>query len=121
MRDDLNSPIEGIEDAITRQYPECVKEPCNECPWRRAALPGHLGPYTPEEWTEVAHGESPIACHKTIPSGGGWGDRTRQCRGAAMFRANVAKTPKNPTITTGPRDTERVFRKNYEFIDHHSL
>lgn len=117
---DLNAPIASVEDAMTRdEYPAPVPKPCRECPWRRNATPGHLGPFTADEWLEVAHGEYPIACHMTIPPGGGWGDQTRQCAGAARFRANVCKSPRNPTIAAGPQDPERVFSRNAEFREHH--
>lgn len=119
VRDDLNAPIRDLEDAVTRVYPPPVKEPCRECPWRRASWAGHLGPFSPEEWLDILHGESPIACHLTIPPGGGWGDNTRQCRGAAIMRANVCKTPRNPSIETGPEDPVTVFRRNAEFLEHH--
>lgn len=115
----LNTPVESIAESIGREYPPPVKEPCNDCPWRRAAKPGWLGPYEADLWLEIIHGESPIACHKTIPAGSGWGENTQQCRGAAIFRANVCKSPRNPSIETGPRDIERVFQTNDEFKNHH--
>lgn len=115
----LNEPVKSIEEAMSREYPPCVKEPCNDCPWRRDATRGWLGPYDADEWLRCAHGESAIACHQTIPEGGGWGENTRQCRGAAIFRANVCKSPWNPTVETGPRDTKRVFAWDDEFKAHH--
>lgn len=99
--------------------PPAVKDPCNECPWRRDAAPGHLGPHSAMEWHRIAHGESAIACHKTIRVSGEWAPGTRQCRGAAIFRENVCKNPRNPTIETGPRDMETVFATDEEFIEHH--
>lgn len=114
---DLNEPAQGIEDAMTREYPDCVAEPCNECPWRRDAMPGHLGPMDAREWAQAAHGETAIACHKTL-SGDGW-EGASQCRGAAIFRENVCKNPRNPTITTGPEDHDQVFSSNEQFVNHH--
>lgn len=108
-----------------RTYPDAVPQPCNECPWRREAVPGHLGPYTPLDWIKIAHGEAPIACHKTIvvqlgETTGNWDEpHMRQCRGAAIFRENVTKNPRNPSIATGPADTETCFGDNDEFIEHH--
>lgn len=115
----LNAPVTSIADAMTREYPDAVPKPCNDCPWRRVAVRGWLGPYSAEEWLDAAHGEAPIACHETIPTGGGWGDKTRQCRGAAIFRENVQKQPRNPTIATGPEDKVTVFASNAEFLEHH--
>lgn len=117
---DLNTPPASAEEALARTYPPAVKDPCKECPWRREAAPGWLGPLTAEEWCKTAHAENAIACHKTIPKGGGWGPQTRQCRGAAIFRANVFKHPHNATIEVGPRDEELVFSWDDEFIDHHT-
>lgn len=116
---DLNAPVTSIEEAMAREYPPATPQPCNDCPWRREAIPGWLGPYTAEKWCRAAHGESAIACHETIPDGGGWGDKTRQCRGMAIFRANVMKKPHNPTVVTGPRDAQRVFASDEEFIHYH--
>lgn len=107
------------------EYPEATPQPCSECPWRRVAGVGWLGPYSAEDWLEVIHGESPIACHQTITETNveGVGDwehpSMRQCRGAAIFRRHVGKTPRNPSIATGPEDPEHVFGSNQEFLDYH--
>lgn len=115
----LNAPAESYAEAVSREYPEPCAQPCAECPWRRVAAPGWLGPMDADEWLEVAHGEAAVACHMTIPDGGGWGVRTLQCAGAATFRANVCKLPHNPTIATGPVDADAVFASNAEFKAHH--
>lgn len=111
---------------LDRVFPETTAAPCNECPWRRDAIPGYLGPYTPLDWVKIAHGEQPIACHKTIrvhnplESTGSWDDpKIRQCRGAAIFRENVGKSPKNPTIITGPHDPVAVFDDTLDFCRYH--
>lgn len=119
MSQDLNADANTVEEAMARVYPDPTKEPCNDCPWRRNSVRGWLGPYDARQWIEAAHGEGAIACHQTIPKGGGWGPNTLQCRGAAIFRANAKKQPRNPTITTGPEDKERVFAWDDEFIEHH--
>ncbi len=108
------------------QFPPATASPCSECPWRRVAIPGYLGPHTPLDWVRIAHGEGAIACHKTVVVTDpleGTGDWThpklRQCRGAAVFRANVGKLPVNPTIVTGPLNEESCFGTNEEFLEHH--
>lgn len=98
--------------------PPAVSSPCNECPWRRSSAPGHLGPYSAQQWVRIAHGESAIACHKTIVISGEW-EGARQCAGAAAFRANVCKSPRNPTVASGP-GREDVFQTNSEFVEHHT-
>lgn len=49
-----------------------------------------------------------------------------QCRGCAIYRANVCKLPRDPYIIKGERDTEKVFGRRVEdgqmveeFIEHH--
>ena len=118
MRTDLNAPVASVEDALTRRYPEACDQPCRECPWRKDSAPGWLGPQSADEWLRAVHGETPIACHMTIPRSGGWGRKTKQCRGAASFRANVFKTPMNSTVAVGPRD-DSVFGSDAEFRAHH--
>lgn len=106
--------------------PDATPEPCNECPWRRVAPSGYLGPYSPLDWIKIAHRDTPIACHKTVvvtdplEGIGSWEHpKLRQCRGAAIFRSNVGKEPRNPHVVTGPEDTEGCFATNEEFLVHH--
>lgn len=93
-------------------------QPCNECPWRRTAVAGWLGPFDVDYWLRAIHGEGPIACHKTIRESDSW-EGASQCRGAAIFRANVHKQPRNPAIATGPRGEGNVFDDDVEFRTHH--
>jgi hypothetical protein len=68
----------------------------------------------------IVMGETPIACHLTIRKDGEWVEGTRQCAGAARFRANVCKSPRDPSVREGCRpDHERVFSTVQEFNDHH--
>lgn len=113
------------EDWREIEYPPAVPQVCNDCPWRRVAKAGWLGPHSAEEWLVMVHGETPIACHQTIVANeegqGDWGhEGIRQCRGAAIFRENTAKTPRNPTVARGPADDEAVFTTNAEFLAHHT-
>lgn len=102
--------------------PEPTKSPCNECPWRRNSLPGHLGPHTAEEWVGLAHSEAPIACHKTIEVDGSWDTPgIRQCAGAGIFRTNVLKSPRSPEVWTADEpDPKTVFQWGSEFVAHHT-
>ena len=100
--------------------PEPTKKPCNECPWRRAAGPGFLGPHPADEWAAMAHSGGPIACHKTIKVEEDWSQpNLRQCAGAATFRANAAIPARSSEVATGPADTQHVFVRSEEFIEHH--
>jgi hypothetical protein len=115
------------DDFYSRTFPSATPNPCDECPWTRTSTRGWLGPHTPEEWLDIAHGESPIACHKTIRRTddygiGDWANpEMRQCRGASIFRANVYKNPRHPDLKSGPVDEEHVFTTHAEFLAHHVL
>ena len=99
--------------------PETTKTICNDCPWRRVSAPGWLGPLSAEEWIALAHGEGAIACHQTIVEDESWQD-ARQCGGAAQYRRNVCKLPKNPEVAVADEpDTEKVFGRSTEFFEHH--
>lgn len=98
---------------------EAVNEPCNDCPWRRNATRGWLGPHDAERWIKIVLSDTAIACHKTIQRDKDW-EGTLQCRGAAIFRRNVGKLPRDSRVVTGPADTERIFNTPEEFIDHHT-
>lgn len=106
------------EAGVPVELPTSVKEPCAECPWRREALAGWLGPQTAREWIEMVHGEAPIMCHRTCNPEASY-DGTRQCRGAAIFRANVCKSPRREDVAVGPEDKEQVFASSQEFLNHH--
>lgn len=111
---------------IDVSLPGPTPKPCNECPWRRAALPGWLGPFAPEEWAEIAHSDAPIACHETIKetNSEGVGDwshpKMKQCAGAGIFRTNVFKSPRDPEVWIADEsDKVTVFASTKEFITHH--
>lgn len=86
------------------------KKPCIDCPWRRDAIPGWLGSNTAEEWVAVAHGEDRIECHTLIPA---------ECAGAAIYRANVVKLTRDPTLLRLPADKVAVFASHLEFKKYH--
>lgn len=90
------------------------KTPCSDCPWRRDALPGWLGGRSALEWLQVAHGDGKIECHTLLCGPDeGW-----ECAGAAMYRANVAKITRDPTLLRLPR-SPLVFGSPREFLAHH--
>jgi hypothetical protein len=108
------------------EFPEACNVPCSECPWRRVSAPGWLGPHSAEMWTDMAHGEVAIACHSTLPMGGDalgedvWDEPgVRQCAGAAIYRANVCKSPRHPDIARFTADRDTVFGWVTEFQEHH--
>lgn len=99
--------------------PPATARPCDECPWRVNSWSGWLGPLTSEEWIMAAMSDEPIACHKTIQVNDEW-EGAKQCRGAAIFRANVCKRPRDPEVIVGPVDRETVFAVSVQFIEHHA-
>lgn len=88
------------------------KRPCSDCPWSRKSLPGWVGSATPDEWIQEAHGEARIECHTRDGA---------QCAGAAIYRANVCKSVRDPSTLELEPDTTRVFSKPSEFVDHHTI
>lgn len=103
-----------------RTLPEATTRPCRECPWRREAAPGWLGPYDASEWIELAHSDAPIACHRTVEVDDEWDGHVRQCAGAATYRRNICKRPRDPEVAVADQpDTESIFGLPHEFMEHH--
>ena len=105
--------------------PDARKVPCAECPWRRVSVPGWLGPMTVAQWFAAVHSDEPIACHLTITSEFSGEPQVweqpgvMQCAGAAQYRTNVCKSPRDPAVATADEvDTTHVFGYG-EFIAHH--
>lgn len=85
------------------------KTPCSDCPWARTAINGWLGGLSVDEWLQRAHSDETVECHALIGA---------QCAGLAIYRANVAKSARNPQVLKLPRDTDKVFGYG-EFRTHH--
>jgi hypothetical protein len=88
------------------------RAPCSDCPFARTALPGWLGNQSAEEWVRSVHGEDKIECHTLIGA---------DCAGAAVYRANVCKTVRDPAALRLPPDRKTVFASPAEFIEHHQI
>lgn len=98
------------EDAIDATFQHT--EPCSDCPWDRSALPGWLGSLTADEWLQAAHGETLLGCHTMAGA---------QCAGGAIYRANLCKIPRDPSLLRLPSDRETVFDSPREFREHHEV
>lgn len=85
--------------------------PCTDCPWSRQSLPGWTGGASPTEWLSAVSTDGRIDCH--VHTG-------RQCAGAAVYRRNTCKMPRDQTILVLPADREAVFASPAEFLDHHT-
>ncbi len=84
--------------------------PCADCPFARTAMPGWLGDMGIAEWIMAVHGESLIDCHVTT---------NQQCAGAAIFRANVFKSPRDNKLLVLEPNHKLVFSNDAEFGKHH--
>ena len=87
------------------------KRPCSDCPWSRKAINGWLGENSAQEWIGFAHGESLVDCHALTGA---------QCAGLATYRANVAKSPRDPQQLKLPANRAAVFASPKEFLEHHA-
>lgn len=77
-----------------------------------------------DEWVALASSDEPIACHITIPEdgGGSWeSEGLRQCQGAAIFRRNICKRPRDESdaAINAVADRDTVFSNRAEFSAHH--
>lgn len=84
-------------------------QPCADCPWGRASLPGWLGGADVQTWLQVAHSDTHVPCH-TVGN--------QQCAGIAIYRRNVAKRV-DPPLLRLEKDVEKVFATPMEFQKHH--
>lgn len=99
--------------------PPVTASPCSDCPWRINSLPGWLGPLDATEWIGLVLSDAPIACHQTIVKSGEWTPGVRQCAGAADFRANICKVPRDHNVAGGsPNDA--VLMDVQAFLEHHT-
>lgn len=99
-----------MKQLITADEAPQITKPCSDCPWARHALAGWLGALSADEWLAAAHGEATADCHAL---------KGPQCAGMAIYRANVAKLPRDPKALKLPADREAVFATPSEFKEHH--
>lgn len=109
----------SFEDSTETPLPPTA--PCSDCPWQRDALPGWLGQKTADEFIQDAHGEFLIDCHTLRRPGSVPGHDHWQCAGSAIYRGNVAKSPRRRDLLVLPADRERVFGGPKEFLDYHKV
>ena len=87
-----------------------ITKPCSDCPWAKKSVGGWVGSLSPEQWVQYAHGEARMDCHVHPDA---------QCAGAAIYRANICKSPRDKTLLVLPPDKVRVFSRPQDFINHH--
>jgi hypothetical protein len=89
-----------------------IVKPCSDCPWARSSLAGWLGAADPDDWLLAVHGEARVECHVYADC---------QCAGAAIYRANMAKSVRSPELLRLPADRVLVFATPAEFLAHHAM
>jgi hypothetical protein len=103
----------GPAKVFQRQH----KAPCADCPWRRNAVKGWLGPLNIYQWLSLARDYwHKMYCHtRAQPGGDHW-----ECVGGAIFRANtkVMPFPTKPLLKM-PENKINVFASPEEFEVHH--
>lgn len=106
--------------------PVCGDKPCNECPFRRKAIPGWLGAASPQSFIIEISMERPLPCHPTINyAKRDWLQQwTEQrigmiCAGSLIMMSNMAKLPRDRKFPKLPSDHENVFSTPREFITYH--
>lgn len=111
-----------------------LKQPCNDCPFRRNATPGWLGAAEPQwfvdaalsDYAEYQCGVKFAPCHQTV----NYEDRNWQaklteahmCIGALQFAANNGKLPRDPERSKAVNEAgtnPNVFAHPSEFIEYH--
>ena len=101
-----------------------LTQPCSECPFRRVAPPGWLGPWTPEGLvSHLKENDVMFECHQTIPDDDASDVGLQQCAGAAIFANNFCKRARDRDRAWHQDrlgiDDKDVFSHPQEFIDHH--
>lgn len=98
-----------------------AKKPCNECPWRRKALPGWLGGNDASVYADSVQSNQIPPCHKTQT---GPGEGPHLCTGALICSRNACIRPMFPDAAPKEADlVERsadVFAHPAEFYRHHT-
>lgn len=96
------------EDAVPAKGQH--KSPCSDCPFARTALKSWLGGLSVTQWLAGVHLEMRVECH--VFEGA-------QCAGAAIFRGNICKLPRDPDTLRLPADHKKVFSNDHQFEEHH--
>jgi len=101
-----------------------AKKTCNGCPWRKDAVPGALGGWTPTMYLEAAFGPADIACHMSKHFDGHVAthhdpdaDRPRSCAGLAAFRRNMGLIPGHPCGSAAHAVAETTLEASREAFD----
>lgn len=107
-------------------YRSPVAKVCNDCPFRKKAMPGWLGASSPEGFMDCINRDEPLPCHQTIDyEDPAWKTKWvaqqngSMCAGALIMTANMAKLPADKNFPRLPVDRETVFASPLDFVRHH--
>lgn len=112
--------------ADARPFRRQHQHPCTDCPWKRAAIKGWLGPHDVETWLKLGHSHCRIECHTRAIATGVMTELPIatierphwQCAGASIYRANVIQRVDPPGLIL-PKNPVVVFATPIEFRAHH--
>jgi hypothetical protein len=88
---------------------------CDECPFRKAALPGWIGPHSIEDIEKVVHSEEPFICHESIEEmmvrgyeGEEIEEHGQHCVGMLRYRNAMCKRSRDPETAQAQLDLKSV-------------
>lgn len=98
-----------------------TKKPCAECPFRKEAPAGWLGPWTVEGILSQIMSEAPLYCHSTVVNTGELAPGTQVCTGALVCANRSAKLYRDPELAqlAGSVDAGIDCMNAHEFRKHH--
>lgn len=94
-----------------------MPKPCGECPFRKNAPRGWLGPWNPTSILQQAFSEFGLACHMTADNP----DAISMCAGSIICANKSAKKYRNTKLAQlqqGLGEDDNVLTA-FEFIKHH--
>lgn len=98
-------------------------KPCKSCPFRRDVTRGALGGGNPLTFIGQAYAGMWLPCHSLYAPGVSAKDQSAatcgQCRGAAIFRANLGVSDAMPPGILRDKPDDRVFPTAAHFLAHH--
>jgi hypothetical protein len=106
------------------------KVPCAECPFRKTAMRGWLGPDTAQEVMAKAHGEGGYPCHMDMVGQPKYPDGTvnctnvEQCAGAILHANASCKSYRDPDLRAMQdrlKGSECPILGRLEFLAHHDI
>jgi hypothetical protein len=104
-----------------------LKQPCNQCPYRKDSTKGWLGEasYDPESFLQQLHLPTPHPCHVRVD----WNGATKNdiecaphCIGELQFMNNSLKLSRYPEFIELQKEVgknDELFKWESEFIRHH--